>query len=72
MFNRKVWVAIGLALALSSAVAATPRIDEAFANSACTAQCQAAYAQCYKSSGSNRKQCDAQLQQCLASCIGRR
>ena len=37
--------------------------------SACTSACQASYAQCYKASGSNRKVCEAQLQQCLSTCI---
>ena len=38
----------------------------------CTQSCHAAYAQCYKDSGSNRKVCEAQLQQCLAGCINKR
>ena len=38
----------------------------------CTQHCQAAYAKCYKDSGSNRRVCEAQLQQCLASCISKR
>lgn len=38
----------------------------------CTQSCQASYAQCYKATGSNRKVCEAQLQQCLARCIDKR
>lgn len=39
---------------------------------ACTQSCQAAYAKCYRDSGSNRRVCEAQLQQCLSGCISRR
>jgi hypothetical protein len=44
----------------------------ATANNACTSSCQSAYAQCYRSSGSNRRACESQLQQCLSRCIRRR
>lgn len=39
---------------------------------ACTQSCHAAFAQCYKDTGSNRRVCEARLQQCLASCINKR
>ena len=38
----------------------------------CTQACQTAYAQCYKDTGSNRKVCEAQLTQCLSTCINKR
>ena len=38
----------------------------------CTQACHASYAECYKRTASNRKVCEAQLQQCLAGCISKR
>ena len=38
----------------------------------CTQACQSSFAQCYKATGSNRKVCEAQLQQCLSGCINKR
>lgn len=62
----KAWLlAAALVLAVSAGASAPVAANQ------CTAGCQAAYAQCYKSSGSNRKACEAQLQQCLSACIRR-
>ena len=59
------------AIVVMGFVALTPEtMPVARANTnACSANCQNAYGQCYKASGSNRKACEAQLQQCLAGCI---
>ena len=56
-------------LAMGGGFAASPAFAQA---GACTQTCQTAYAQCYKDSGSNRRVCEAQLQQCLAGCINKR
>jgi hypothetical protein len=57
------------ALVLGGSFLASPACAQA---GACTQSCQSAYAQCYKDSGSNRRVCEAQLQQCLAGCINKR
>ena len=62
--------AIGLVLvALAGLTAPTTCLAQ---GGACTQACQSAYAQCYRTSGSNRKACEAELQQCLARCIDKR
>jgi hypothetical protein len=59
-------------LVLATASASLP-VSPAHAQAGqCTQSCQTAYAQCYKATGSNRKVCEAQLQQCLARCIDKR
>ena len=64
----------GIAIALLGALFSTTVNERAaFAQGGqCTQACQTAYAQCYKDSGSNRKLCEARLQQCLSSCIDKR
>ena len=61
--------ACAVLLALGGGFAAGPACAQ---SGACTQSCQAAFAQCYKDSGSNRRICEAQLQQCLAGCINKR
>lgn len=62
-------VAAAALLVLGAGLAAGPACAQP---GACTQSCQAAFAQCYKESGSNRRVCEAQLQQCLAGCINKR
>lgn len=61
--------ATAVVLALGASFVASPVSAQA---GVCTQACQTAYAQCYKDSGSNRRVCEARLQQCLASCINKR
>jgi hypothetical protein len=80
--EQEAWIPLGVAallvcLGVSTGLAATEApavkpVAAATSGKACTDSCQKSYAQCYKSSGSNRKVCDAQLQQCLNGCIGAR
>ena len=70
----KTWrsiAALGLLAALVAGGVDTPRPALAQGGQ-CTQACHAAFAQCYKDTGSNRKVCEAQLQQCLAGCINKR
>ncbi len=60
---------LAIVWAIGCGLTATPAFAQA---GACTQSCQTAYAQCYKDSGSNRRVCEAQLQQCLAGCINKR
>lgn len=64
--------ALVVAALLVAGLATWPSAPARAQGGACTQACQAAYAQCYKNSGSNRRVCDAQLQQCLSGCIAKR
>ena len=67
---RRSIVTLGLLAALGAS-AGDPRPAHAQAGQ-CTQACQAEYAKCYKDTGSNRKVCEAHLQQCLSGCINKR
>ena len=66
--NACVYLALAVAMAAFVVLGGQP----ARAQGQCTQSCHASYAQCYKSTGSNRKVCEAQLQQCLSGCINKR
>ena len=57
---------------VSSVGSGVPALPANAQGGACTQACQSEYARCYKDSGSNRKVCESQLQQCLANCIAKR
>ena len=63
----------GLALLAVLSIGASMPATTACAQAGdCTQACQAQFARCYKDTGSNRKVCEAQLQQCLSTCIAKR
>jgi hypothetical protein len=67
----RAFVRLALIGAITGALSPTVPVANAQGGQ-CTQACQSSYAQCYKNSGSNRKVCEAQLQQCLSSCIDKR